>query len=257
MTLVISDADNNQSQKTAFLRFELQNGNAYRTKTALQEISRLYRSGHQFNSEARNNFETAINGIVLIQKQDEKVVRWCLNSLAQLGRRENSSRYVEAALKQYEGNPEITAAGVAALCNMYLGNIDEVEILGRIDPAIRTLAALQNTDPRKLDLTGFKIDIDTADVEVLKLALITVGLNRGIENLFHPRHNNGEIVKELGQYPDPIVVQYSVWAVLENRRLTITELGVPFQSIDDHPPNVQSKLLQLAAEQETDNTNAH
>lgn len=244
-------------QKSAFLKFELEYGDSRRKKIALQELSKLYRYGFILDSEQQNAFEWTILGLVLGDKQDSKVVRWCLNSLAQLGRRDNSIQYVEQALKQYEGEPEIVAAGVAALCKMFSGRVDDIAALDKIDPKIRTLAALQNTHPSKLSLDNFKIDIDTADDEVLKLALITVGLNRDIENLFHPRYNNGEIVKKLGQHSDKIVVQYSVWAVLENKRLTIDDLGVPLEPVDNLPVNVQSKVLQVIAEMEPDPIKRH
>lgn len=189
--------------------------------------------------------------------EDDKVVRWCLNALARLGQRHECSTYINATLQKYEGNPEITAAGVAALSRMYQGDLTEFPILGTVDPVMRVLAALQTTDPAKLDLASIKINIDTSDPEVLKLALITVGLNRDIENLLHPRHSNGEIIKALGQYPDSIVRQYCVWSVIENEKLSIFDLGIPYDALSNEPPNVQSKLLQLAAEQEPDQKLRH
>lgn len=174
-----------------------------------------------------------------------------------MGRREYSTRYVEEALRLYAGEPEIVAAAVAALCNMYCGKVEEIAALDSIDPKIRVLAALQNTDPKRLDLSGFRIEIEKDEDEVLKLALITVGLNRDVENLFHPRCENGKVVKELGQHDNRIVVQYSVWAVLENDKLTIDDLGVPLDSLEKHPANVQSKVLQVIAELEADHKKRH
>ena len=245
MTTIIS------AQKTAFLKFELENGAANRKKRALQEIVHLYHLGVQLNAEGRNAFEKLINGMVLSQ-QDIKVVRWCLNALSRLGTRQGSSCYVELAFQRHEDNPEIVAAAVAALAHIYNGNLESVSCLKSVDPAIKTLAALQTTSPKRLDLTSFRINIDKADVEVLKLALITIGLNKDIENLFDPRHSNGALVKALGQHDDKIVRQYSVWSVLENDKLTIDDLGIPFSAIDKELPNVQAKLLQLAAEREKD-----
>jgi len=239
-------------QQYAFLKFEIDNGDAKRRKVALQEIARLYRKNFRFSSEQRNAIELTINGLVLQCRLDFKVVRWCLNVLAQLGKRGSSDRYVQHALQQYDGCPEIVAAGIAALTKMYNGRVDEIEAFSRFDPTIRVLAALQNTDPNRLDLRSFKINIETADPEILKLALITVGLNRDIENLFHPKHSNAEIIRALGQYPDKIVVQYTVWAIIENVRLSIADLGMQLLPIDAHPENVQAKLMQLVAERETD-----
>ena len=239
-------------QQSVFLKFELDNGDARRKKAALQEIARLYRRGYRFQSEYKNAFAHAINGLVLQKNQDRKVVRWCLNVVAQLGTRDNSSQYVHLALQQYDGDPEISAAGIAALTSLYNGRIDEIDGFTKYDPAMRVLAALQNTPPSKLNLEGFKINIDRAHPETLKLALITVGLNRDIENLFDPRHTNGAIVRALAQYPDPIVVQYSVWSVIENKRLTMANLGIDIRPLNAHKPNVQSKLMQLVVSRETD-----
>lgn len=237
--------------QAAFLKFEIENGDARRRKGALQELSRRYRQGDKLNAEGRNSFEKTINGIVL-SDGDRKVVRWCLNALARLGTRQGSSRYVAAAMKQYEEEPEVVAAAVAALSHMYNGRLEAVPELSVVDPSIRILAAMQTTDVHKLDLSGLTIDIDKADKEVLKLALLVVGLNKDVQNLLHPRHSNGTIVRQLGQHDDRIVRQYSVWSVMENKRLTLADLGIPFDTIGSQPANVQAKLLQLAAERERD-----
>ncbi|CUX71676.1 MULTISPECIES: CHAT domain-containing protein [Agrobacterium] len=243
-------------EKSAFLKFELENGDARRRKLALQDLCGLYRGGFQLNAENRNSFEKTINGMVL-SHPDLKVVRWCLNALARLARREESGRYIELSIAQYETFPEIVAAAVAALSRIYGGDLASAPSLKNVDPAIRTLAALQNTDPKLLDLNGFSINIDKADLEVLKLALITVGLNRDIENLFDPRHNNGTFVKALAQHDDPIVRQYSAWSVLENVRLTMADLGFDLQRIESQPFNVQAKLFQLAAQRLDDDKRRH
>ncbi|MER9709283.1 CHAT domain-containing protein [Mesorhizobium sp. M0174] len=245
------------NQQTAFIRFELDHGDARRRKKALQEVSRLYRGGFRFNAESLNAVETTIDGLLVQSNQDPKVVRWSLNALAQVGRRTFSDNPIKLALKHYEGDPEITAAGIAALASMYAGKVEEIDIFKNCDPSLRTLAALQNTNPKLLDLSGIRIDIDKADKEVLKLALITVGLNRDIDNLFHPKHNNGRIIKALGGYPDNIVMQYSVWAIIENHKLGISDLGVKTHPIDALAPNVQSKVMQLVAMREKDHDKRH
>lgn len=244
-------------QQTAFIRFELDHGDPQRRRRVLQDVSRLYRNGARFNAESLGAVETTIDGLLLQSNQDRKVVRWSLNALSQIGRRTVSDNPVKFALRHYEGDPEITAAGIAALSSMYAGRIDEIDILRNCDPCLVTLAALQNTDPRFLDMSAISIDIDKADKELLKLALITVGLNRDVENLFHPRHSNGQIVRALGTYPDKIVVQYSVWAIIENRRLSVNDLGVPTHPIDALPPNVQAKIMQLVAMREEDSDKRH
>ncbi|TFZ54793.1 CHAT domain-containing protein [Methylorubrum sp. Q1] len=233
--------------QTALIRFDIENGTPLRKKGALQDLTRLYRQDRQLNSEARNAFERIICGSLLREK-DRKVVRWGLNALARLGTREGSTPYVSSTIHKFEGDPEIVGAAIAALSRLYDGKLDMVQGFPSIDPAIRVLASMQTTSPHKIDMTGLSIDIDSSDAEVLKLALLTVGLNRDIQNLLHPRHSNGEIVRQLCQHDDSIVRQYSVWSVMENRLLTLDDLGIPFDTIERQPANVQAKLYQLAAE---------
>jgi hypothetical protein len=240
------------TQQVAYFRYELERGDARRKKGALQDLCALYRRGHFLPVEARDGFEALIDGLVLQRNQDLKVARWCLNALAQFGRFKNSCLYVEAALRKHAGDPEIEAAGVAALCHMYRGSVDEIEALNGIDPVIWKLAALQNTPPNKIELGSVKINIDNADAAVLRLALITVGLNRDIENLFHPKHSNNVFVRRLGQHPDDVVQQYSVWSVIENRKLIFDDVGVSLDTIEELKPNVQSKVYQLVAERDPD-----
>ncbi|MDD1498803.1 CHAT domain-containing protein [Agrobacterium sp. CNPSo 3708] len=245
------------TQQTAFLRFELDHGDTRRKKKALQDVCRMYRNGARFNAENLEAVETTIDGLLLQSNQDRKVVRWSLNALGQLGRRTKSDNPVRLALKHYDGDPEITAAGIAALSSMHGGRIDEIDLFQNCDPCLRTLAALQNTDPKLLDLSAVRIDIDKADKEILKLALITVGLNRDVDNLFHPKHSNGQIIKALGTYPDDIVVQYSVWAIIENQKLGMHDLGVSTHQVDALPANVQAKIMQLVAMRESDHDKRH
>lgn len=181
--------------KSAFLRYELNNGDARRQKIALQEICKCYRNDSIFPPNIIKSVEHSISGILLQSEQDKKVVRWSLNALARLGHHTVSNNQVRIALKIYAGEPEIQAAGIAALTAMYKGKIEELDDFNKYDPEIRVLAALQNTSPNKLDLSNFKIDIDSASDDVLKLALITVGLNKDIQNLFHPKHENGQLVR--------------------------------------------------------------
>ena len=234
-------------QKTAFLVYELESGAARRQRRALQEICRLYRSGHRFAPSRQYPVELIIAGLT-VNSRDEKVVRWGLNAIARLGKQGNSSHSVESALKRHEENPEIVAAAVSALAALYRGNLPELPGLEMVSPETRALAAMQTVPPTMLKHQGLAINLDQADPETLKLGLIVVGLNKDIQNLLHPRYENSEIVKELGQHDDVIVRQYSVWAVMENEKLTLEHLGISFSDLERQPDNVQAKMLQLGAQ---------
>lgn len=235
-------------QQIAFIESELQSSDAKAQKVALQKLASLYRQGGFIAPDRIAGMETQIVSLLLVIGQDKKVVRWGLNALAQLGRWTTCQRYVEATIAVYSGNPEIEAAGVAALCKLLSSHTRDIEALNTIDPRIWKLAALQTCDPTRIDLSDIRINVDRDDKEVLKLALITIGVNRDIEHLFDPSHSNGAFVRELCTHDDPIVQQYSVWAVAENERLDLHHLGLSFDTIEGLPVNVQSKMYQLAAQ---------
>lgn len=243
-------------QLATFLAFELANSeDPRRQKVALQDLSRLYRTGHQLAPETRARIEQQIVGLTSMSR-DEKVVRWCLNTLARLGTKD-SAVGIEQAIRRYEAVPEIVAAAVSALSRLRMGQLSEVTALRGVPPEVQMLAAMQTVSPAQLANHGLHIDIATADPEILKLALIIVGLDRDVQHLLHPHHENGVIVRELSQHDDAIVRQYAVWAVIENHRLTLDHLGIDLDRIEDQPENVQSKLLQLGASTLPDLTRRH
>ena len=232
--------------EAAFLKFELEGQDARRQKTALQELCRRYRGGQRLAPEAKHEFEIQACYLA-VNAQDLKVVRWALNTVARLGTQQGAANSVTAALARHAEDPEIVGAAIAALAALYRGVIPDLPANAPVPPEIRVLAAMQTVTAAQLGKVQLQIDIDRADAELLKLALIVIGLNRDIQHLLHPRYENGDLVRALGQHDDPIVRQYSVWAVTENAALSLEHLGIPFDRTETEPDNVQAKLLELGA----------
>lgn len=228
------------------MKFELGSLDARRQKTALQDICRRYRNGQTLSPEARRDFEVQA-GYLAVNAHDPKVIRWALNAIARLGTQQGASNSVTVAIAQHAEEPEIVGAGIAALARLYRGAIPTLPSTKQIPPEMRTLAAMQTVTAAQLGKIQLSIDIDKADAELLKLALIVIGLNRDIQHLLHPKYENGQIVRALGQHDNDIVRQYSVWAVTENRALSLEHLGIPFERTEAEPDNVQAKLLELGA----------
>lgn len=239
--------------EAAFLKFELDSLDARRQKTALQDLCRRYRGGQSLSPEARRDFEVQA-GYLAINANDPKVIRWALNTIACLGTQQGAANSVTVALGRHAEDPEIVASAIAALAKLYRGAIPALSSSAPIPPEMRTLAAMQSVTAAQLGDVQLKIDIDRADSELLKLALIVIGLNRDIQYLLHPRYENGQIVRALGQHDDAIVRQYSVWAVTENRALGLEHLGIPFEQTEAQPDNVQAKMLELGASKTVDPT---
>jgi hypothetical protein len=73
--------------------------------------------------------------------------------------------------------------------------------------------------------------VENASPDLLKLALVVVGLDRAPQNMVHPRHDNSQLVRALGVHHDNVVSQYSIWAITENQSLGLKDLGVDIRNI--------------------------
>lgn len=190
--------------------------------------------------------ETVVVG-ALLSSQSGKVKRWALNAIAQLGREKPCRDAVAYALAKFGEDPEIAAAAVAALFHISKNAQEELRKSNSIDKDVVVLAALQRVPASKLDMSETTVCVDDAASEILKLALVVVGMDKAPANLFDPRHDNAAIVKALGKHHDPIVSQYSVWAITENPRLNLSALGIDLRDVERQPANVRSWVYQLVA----------
>jgi hypothetical protein len=63
-----------------YLKPQIETGHANRTKKALQQICKLYRSGFRVRPDQLSGMEQSIVGLIYTQRNDEKVRRWALNA---------------------------------------------------------------------------------------------------------------------------------------------------------------------------------
>lgn len=228
---------------STYLKSQIESGNALATKRALQEICRLYRHGWRIIQDQLIGIENGIIGLTF-SSADPKVRRWALNTIAQVGRERTCREAILHALRVYNDDAEVLASAIAALYRLCRSASDDLRSLGLPERMV-ALAALQHVSADELDLTCLPIRVDTADPELMKLGLIIVGLNKAPENIFEPRHDNASIVRALGNHHDPIVSQYSIWAIVENEGLGLKDLGVPLKNIESLPRNVAAWVYQL------------
>lgn len=240
-----------------YIKSQLESGQAVRTKRALQELCKLYRRGLRIRPEQLTGIEQTVVGLLSTQSENEKIRRWALNTIARVGREQFCLAAVTDTLKKFDTDPQTLAAAIAAIYKMSRNASDILKSLKFSDEKLVALAGLQHVDATKLNLSRLTVDIEKSTADHLKLALIVVGLNRAPFNLFHPRHNNAQIVKQLGKHSDNIVSQYSVWAIVENNSLSLSDLGMDIKLIEQQPPNVRSWLFQLIAMSTTQDTIAY
>jgi hypothetical protein len=228
----------------AYVKSQIESGDRTRVKNELQHLCRLYRRGYRLQVEQAVAFENTVVGLLYTQRSDEKVRRWALNALARLGKEASCMQAILETLGAYNTEPQTAAAAIAAI---YRISRRAEQILRResYDRQMVALAALQHVDAERLDLSALPVDVETASPDLLRLALLVVGLNRAPANLLNPRHTNAEMVRALGAPHDGIVSQYSVWAITENPSLGVSDLGINIKDIEQQPPNVRAWIFQL------------
>lgn len=229
----------------SFLKLQIEGGSPQQIKRALQEICALYRCGHSFLPTHLQAIENTVSGLVLTRAGDVKIIRWALNAIAQFGRAQYSLPVVKHALQTFGDEPQVIASAVAALYKLAPDQIAGIKKDGNFDIDIVNLAILQASNSSKIDVSDTSIDIERSRPDILKLALVAVGLNHAPEHIFHPRHANSEIVRVLGRHDEPVVAQYSVWAVAENDGLSFRHLGIEIKDIEAKPPNVRGWVYRL------------
>ena len=238
--------------ETDYIRSQIDSGENVRIKGALQSLTKSYRRGMTIHPRNLNGVVASIFTTAFRPTIDEKVRRWVLNALARVGDAGTCIPAVQHLIKNHADEPQTVAAGIAAVYKLCVRQDPEEALAGiNFDPQMRTLAALQHIPASRLDLKKLPLDVEKTTPDLLKLALIVVGLDRSPENLLNPRHTDAEMVKALGTHHDPVVSQYCVWAITENDKLKLVHLGIDLKDIESHPDNVRGWLFQLLAMEAT------
>ncbi|MFC7399546.1 hypothetical protein ACFQU1_20245 [Chelatococcus sp. GCM10030263] len=199
-----------------YLRSQIDTGDNAKIKNALQRLCKLYRAGLLVRPDQRIGIVNSIIGTAYRQSIDEKVRRWVLNALARVGSEDQCIAVVQHLLRACSDEPQTVASGIAAVYKLSVRRKPDDVLRGlSFDPKMVTLAALQHVRADQLDLRELPLDVDKAGPDLLKLALIVVGLNRSPENLLNPRHTDAEMVRVLGGHDDDVVSQYSVGLLLK------------------------------------------
>jgi hypothetical protein len=211
--------------KADYLKSQIETTDPSRVKKALQETCNLYRRGYRISHSQFSGFENAVVGKLYTMSDQPKVRRWALNAIAQLGQQSHCQEAVLDVLAREANDPDTVAAGIAAISKLSQDAGTVLKGLG-FDEQMIALAALQHVSPERIDRSSLPLDVESASPDRLRLGLILVGVDRAIPHLFNPSHDNAAMVKAVGGHHDPLVSQYSIWAIVENPGLNISDLGV-------------------------------
>jgi hypothetical protein len=116
---------------------------------------------------------------------------------------------------------------------------------------LTVLASLQLSDSLQNELRDIRVDLYGASPHELLLAVMLIGLERAPEHLFGRRITNLEAIGHLQFHPDPLVAQYAVWSVSENREWDDRSLRILLEDVPDHPANVRSRVFSLIGSHST------
>ncbi|WP_281969199.1 hypothetical protein [Roseovarius nanhaiticus] len=236
------------SLEIQYLKGEIESHNNEKAKRALQYLCQATRSGTYVNPIDLNGLETSILGALVRGSSDEKVRRWSLSAISQIGRANSCLDAVKHVLSTRDGEPQVLSAAIAALFRLAPKKAAQhLASLDNLDPKISYLSALQIIPQGELSDNKICLEFESCGPLTLKLALLLAGMNKCPPNLFHPKFDNREIIRELSTSDDNIVAQYSVWAAAENPYLTSSDLGLDVSDIEGRSENQRSYIYRLYA----------
>lgn len=243
--------------ETAYLRNAIESTDLRRAQKALQYLCKLARQGLVVSRLERDRLELVILGVLSLGSSDEPLRRWALNALAVVGKPQSSLQSILNAIQQFHDEPQVVSAAIVAAHKMSAGANSLISRLDTIEPKLVMLSAMQASGKPLRTQSKLTIDIDH-DGEILRrLSLVNIGLGKAPENLFDPRYPNREIVSVLSREGEPMVSQYAVWAIAENELLSVADLGIPFNRIDDQPINVQAYIHRMYGEKGAQDAQQH
>lgn len=249
MPKIVGSIDRNEAN---FLKGEIESGVNARAKRALQILCRLFRLRYGFLPGDKVKIENAIIGALSSGRSDEKVRRWSLSALSHFGTERACWSAVENVIRGFPDEPQVISAGIAALYKMNRSRAASFLIsVDSVSSELLTLSAHQSLGPSDSELPALTLDVAKSDPTSLKLGLVLVGLEKSPEFLFDKKHSNKVMVKELGGHHDPLISQYSVWAVAENKFMSVADLGIDLYDIGSRPENVRHYVYRLFAAENT------
>lgn len=210
----------------------------------MQWLCQFHRAGYRI----RNPRWMVEYLVGLLHHENDKVRRWSLNSLGLLGTKREVKAILDVAQRDRD-KPDILASGVAAVAAL-AGETETRVYLRSIDIPLEgatLLGALQQSGAFRQEAKKLRVNIERASEPELRFAAILLGIGNAPENMFSSKFANRKVIGQLNRHPDQYVAQYSVWAIHENRRMGLRDLGIRLSDIESQSPNVRKYVYRLIA----------
>jgi hypothetical protein len=228
-----------------------------RAKRALQEVCLLYARGRHFKPQYCGSIEVAAVGQLEANRFDAKVRRWCLNVLALIGTPGRSRDAIQRVIELHPNDPDTMASALTAYFKVCPDAYQDLSKRSYVSPQQIALAAHIGNFGARLRTDQTTINIEQETEPVLRSALVAVGLRRAPENLFDPRFENAELVKQLSKHDDIEVMQYAVWAINEHPELGVDHVGFDVADVASYTPNIRGWTYRLYGEADIDDGIKH
>jgi hypothetical protein len=193
-------------------------------------------------ADARNLREAVMQ---CVERNDLKVKRWALNTLAELGLA-GRLEVLEGVFPYVADDPDLLASAVRLLFREARQG-PGLLMLNRYGVSVEGLALIAGSEyssALRKRLVDEKIPMDNASAEELRAAIVLTGRGKAPEHLFLARHANDIALSELNLHDDPSVVKYSLWGLAE-RRMGFAFLKINLYQYDDCEPQVRKWILRL------------
>lgn len=224
------------------LRLLLMSPRETEIKLGLIRICEFYQGG-QFFKQAKDIHHT-VRGFIYDSRIE--VERWALKALVEFRDRSDID-LIRSRLKSPSGDPENFSWTVSA----FFAAASEDDINQAIEQKLIpsdgiTMLACHYAGRSKIARGRFPfIDIERADSLTLKWATLAIGIGRA-KGIFLPKFDEAEQLVALNGHDDPMVCQYSIYAMVRSQRLGFSHCLVKLHNLNSQPKNVRKWLYRLA-----------
>lgn len=223
------------------LRFLLMSSREPEIKLGLIRICELYQGGQHFRQAGE--IHHTVRGFVYDSRVE--VERWALKALVEF-RDHSDAELIRSRLTTPSGDAENFSWAVSA----FFAAASEDQINQAIEQKLVpsdgiTMLACHYAGRSKIARGRFPfIDIQRADVLTLKWATLAIGIGRA-KGIFLPQFDEAEQLIALNDHDDPMVCQYSIYAMVRSKKLGFSHSLIKLQDLNNQPRNVRKWLYRL------------
>lgn len=177
-----------------------------------------------------------------IDSFDTFVRRWAYKAIGLLGEK-SFVPALRGKIARYENDPENVTWAVAAFRRLAppTRTFETNPLLNVSESAIKLASGYFLPSQRPGTLRSLRQAVDEQD----RLSLLWASLLFGVSDGRLASRRAKPLIQDLNQHDDPLVVEYSIWALNEVPSAQFSDIQIYPQSLDEFPPNVRRWFFRL------------